>query len=101
MDIAPCLLRCALAFLGRDRDSDQQIAETLQGILPRCDPADILTMEACVRLTELDLPAPPLVDLDELSEGTLQQIGNRRPDLVERIRRVTKNAAPSEDWRSP
>lgn len=89
-DIAPCLVRCALAFLGRDRDSDQRIAETLQITLPRCDPADILTVEAWVRLTELGLPAPPLVHLNEWSEGTLEQIANHRPDLVERIRRLTE-----------
>ena len=88
VDIAPCLVRCALAFLGRDRDSDQRIAGILQVILQRCDPADILTVDACVRLTELGLLAPPLVHLDEWSEDALQQINNRRPDLVERIRRL-------------
>lgn len=90
VDIAPCLLRCALAFLGRDRDSDQRIAGILQVILQRCDPADILAVDVCVRLTELGLPAPPLVHLDEWGEGALQRIANRRPDLVERIRRLTE-----------
>jgi hypothetical protein len=63
--IAPCFVRCALAFLGRDHDSDQRIAKMFQVILPLCHPADILTVAACVRLTELGLPLPPLGDLDE------------------------------------
>jgi hypothetical protein len=87
-DLGPCLIRFALAFLGRDRDSDQRIATVLQIILPQVDPANILTLECWVRLTELGLSVPPLVRLD-----TLQQIANRRPDLVERIRRIT----PPED----
>lgn len=91
-DIALGLLRCALVFLGHDRDSGQRIAETLQSILPRCDPDDILTVEVYVRLTELDLPAPPLVHLDKMNEGTLQQIATHRPDLVGRIRRLTERA---------
>lgn len=99
--ITPCLLRCALAFLGRDRHSDQRIAETLQVILPRCDPENILTVEASVRLTELDLPSPRLVPLDEWGADMLQQIANRRPDLVERVRRLTEERGTLDDVRSP
>lgn len=95
-DLARCLVRCALAFLGRDRDSDQRIAKMLLVILPHCHPEDILTVEAYVRLTELDLPAPPLVSLGERSEGTVQQIASRRPDLVERLRRVTEERGTVE-----
>lgn len=91
--IAPYLVRCALAFLGRDPDSDQRISKMLLVILPRGHPTDILTVEACVRLTELDLPAPPLVHLDEWDEWSEERLGtlqHRRPDLVERIRRLTE-----------
>jgi len=50
-------------------------------------------VEAGVRLTELGLPAPPLAHLDESSEealSTREQIANRRPDLVERLRWLTE-----------
>lgn len=113
--IAPCLVRCALAFLGHDRDSDERIAKMLFVTLPLCHPADIHAVEACVRLTELDLPAPPLSDLGDLFDldedewgewgewdkeplGTLQ---HRRPDLVERIRRLTEERGTPDDAHSP
>jgi hypothetical protein len=112
--IGPCLVRCALAFLGHDRDSDERIAKTLFVALPLLHPANILAVEACVRLTELHLPAPVLSDLGDLFDldedewgewgewdkeplGTLQ---HRRPDLVERIRRLTEDAAPPDDAHS-
>lgn len=99
MKLAPYLIRCALAFLGRDRDSDQRIAEILLRALPLCHPADLLVVEAGIRLTELDLPAPPLAHLEELSEehhGMVQQIANRRPDLLERLRRLTEERGTAE-----
>jgi hypothetical protein len=65
MRLAPYLIRCALAFLGRDRDSDQQIAKMLLRALPLCHPADTLVVAAVIRLTELGLPAPPLAHPDE------------------------------------
>lgn len=110
--IALCLVRCALAFLGHDRDSDERIAKMLFVTLPLCHSADILAVEALVRLTELDLPAPPLGDLGDLFDldedewgewdkeflGTLQ---HRRPDLVERIRRLTEERGTPDDAHSP
>jgi hypothetical protein len=91
-DIAPCFVRCALAFLGRDRDSDQRIAKTLLVILPLYQPADTLAVEACIRLAELNLPTP-LAHPNKWSKehlGTLQQIASRSPDLVKRLQRVTE-----------
>lgn len=92
-DIAVYFIRCAMAFLGRERDSDRRIAKALQVILQRCDQADILTVEVCVRLTELRLPAPTLINLDQMSEDTLQRIANRRPDLIKRIQWITEECA--------
>jgi hypothetical protein len=99
-DIASCLVRCALAFLGRDRESDQRIAEMFR-ILELWPPLDIFTMEAYVRLNELDLPAPLLGHLDERSEELLGTLQHRRPDLVERIRRLTEECGTLDDGRSP
>jgi hypothetical protein len=113
--IAHYVVRCALAFLGHDRDSDERIARTLFVAVPMLHPADILVVEALVRLTELDMPAlsdlsnlGDLIDLDEdewskygewdkTPLGTLQR---RRPDLVKRIRWLTEKAAPPDDAHS-
>ncbi|MGH3915597.1 MAG: hypothetical protein ACRDTC_19655 [Pseudonocardiaceae bacterium] len=96
--LAPYLIRCALVFLGRDRDSDQRIAEMLLHALPLCDPADVLVLEASIRLIELDLPAPSLTHPDKWSEEsreTLEKIANHRPDLVKRLRWLTEERGPA------
>jgi hypothetical protein len=82
--LAPYLIRCALAFLGRDRDSDQRIAKMLLRALRLYNPTDALVIEASIMLIELDLPIPLL------ARGTCEQIANRRPDLIERIRLLTE-----------
>jgi hypothetical protein len=111
--IAHYIVRCALAFLGHDRDSDERIAKVLFAAVPMLHPTDILAVEVLVRLTELGLPAlsdlgnlGDLIDLDEdewrkygewdreLLVSTLQR---RRPDLVKRIRWLAEKLAPPDE----
>jgi len=89
-ELVPCLARCALAFLGRDRESDHRIAELLSTILTHHAPVDVLELQVFVRLLELDLstPLPFLETWIAEFDHLLQQIASRRPDLMERLRQV-------------
>lgn len=92
--LANKIAQCGLTFLGRDNDSDVRIAEALADVLVR-DLSLIQTvpgLEAWVRLAELGLPFPGLLLFTEPQaiNGLLQSVGDRRPDLAERARRVIK-----------
>jgi hypothetical protein len=101
MNLIPCFFRCALAFLGREPDSDRQIVEMFRILEPGWDSTDILMVEAYVRLAELGLPAPPPTPLDKWGGESLGKLQYRRPDLIERIRRPTEKRGIPDDARSP
>jgi hypothetical protein len=86
-DITPRIARCVLTFLGRDHDSDRRIAALLRK-LEFWQPADIVTLEAYVRLAELGLPVPPLGDLDKWINSRSQPDSVRH--LARRIRRLSE-----------
>lgn len=116
------VLRCALAFLGHDRDVDRQIANLVRRFIPsgsgrptnppqlHTDPVDFsddadwlpfdgeteeeLRAEVRVRLHELDLETVPFRP-DEY-ETLVGWLGERRPDLVERIRPLVDHPSPPE-----
>jgi hypothetical protein len=97
-ELRPRLARCALTFLGRDLHSDQRIADMFR-MMEFWDSTDIPTVEAYLRLAELGLPIPPLVD--KWREELLGTVQHRRPDLVERIQRLTKERHTLNDARTP
>jgi hypothetical protein len=91
--LAPHIVRCSLAFLGQDHDSDRRLAKTISPFLPDLHLVGrVLGLEAWVRLAEFGLPLPPAVlaqqeqsvEFDEL----VRSVAERRPDLIQRIRRI-------------
>jgi hypothetical protein len=98
-DVAAPIVRCALAFLGVDRESDLRMAEVLDIVLvPDLGLVDaVLAVDALVRLAELDLPVPNVrafENRDDLNT-LIAAIAQRRPDLPDRLRRLA--AQPPSD----
>ncbi|MEH1011671.1 hypothetical protein V6U90_00865 [Micromonospora sp. CPCC 206060] len=83
-------LRCILALLGRDRTVDVKLyvmTDELLGLARRgehVDWLDDLLADVLVRLHELELGRVPLSTAE--AESFRQRYGDRRPDLVQRLR---------------
>ena len=90
--LATRMAACCLAFLGRDRESDNRLAEVLLFTLrPGLGRVDAVTgLEAWVRLAELGLPVPSLREENSPSDfvDLLRSVAQRRPDLASRAQRV-------------
>jgi hypothetical protein len=96
-EVAPRLVRCALAFLGHDRDSDQRIADVLGVVLiDRLPVEHALAVEACIRLAEFDLLGNRFDQMDELRD-VLESVVRRRPDLEKRLPRLREDRGGGPD----
>jgi hypothetical protein len=100
-DVAPQIVRCALAFLGLDRDSDLRLADVLDlALMPDLSCVDaVLGVDALVRLAELDLPVPPVraFERPDRLQDLLTSVAHRRPDLAERLLRIANRSSSRPD----
>ncbi|BEL07698.1 hypothetical protein Q0Z83_058890 [Actinoplanes sichuanensis] len=82
-------LHCLLAYLGHGRELSHRLAALAEAVLmPDLGGADpILAADALVRLHELGLPVPAVLELRSRDrfDALVRKVTGRRPDLVQRL----------------